>query len=170
MATLSGTTYPLSSSGSDEAANGHSFVHDNPSTSVQSVRTTYEASVIDGRVVVDGHVLAINSTLTLGSGNVLTRLAITTNNVGVTLLLGDMITTAIQTSLPPANHSSRLQLQSSLPQKASTGRMLNTPSPSSFAPKKANSGASSIRSARSKVLTSLFGLVALIARVLQFNM
>ena len=52
----------------------------------------------DGAVRVDGRVLTISTTLTLGSGYSITRVALTTNNAGQTVLLGDSIKSTSSTS------------------------------------------------------------------------
>jgi hypothetical protein len=50
------------------------------------------------KLLVNGHTLAMNSTITLGSGSVITRVALATDTAGRTVLLGDSITRAPGTS------------------------------------------------------------------------
>lgn len=91
-------------------------------------------SVVHGNVIVDGHTLDTGTTLTLGSRSVLTAVALTTNQIGQTVLLGNITAAKSYSSERPSHSRSILPIVPSnmpsptdLPAPAST----NSPTPGS---------------------------------------
>ena len=96
----SGTTYSLLSSGHGLVINAHTVpISTSSAAASQDVGGLTVASLDNGRVLVDGHTLGMSSTLTLGSGSVITRVALTTNRAGQTVVLDDSNTKASVRSL-----------------------------------------------------------------------
>ena len=88
-----------------------------PTTGVTSnLQDIPEVSVTDGHVLVQGHTLDMNETVTLGSGSVVTRVALKTNGEGETIFYGDTITTSPHaksvTTIAPIMPSGTLQAPS----------------------------------------------------------
>ena len=92
-ATVSGTTYSIPSSTAALVVNGHTFpIADASRASAPGHESLPGVTLANGHVLFNGQTLQIHSTATFGSGLVVTRLALTTNSVGQTFLLGDSIT------------------------------------------------------------------------------
>ena len=107
---ISSTTYSLAPAATAVVVNGRtSALHHTDQVHAGSASTSPEvhSQVVHGlsmqtksgtRVLVDGHTLAMDTTMTLGSGSVITRVALATDTAGRTVLLGDLITKAPGTS------------------------------------------------------------------------
>ena len=112
---ISSTTYSLAPAATAVVVNGRtSALHhtDQADTTTvhaesASISSTVHSQVVHGvslqtksgsRVLVNGHTLAMHTTMTLGSGSVITRVALATDTAGRTVLLGDLITKAPGTS------------------------------------------------------------------------
>ena len=120
---FSGTTYSLLQSGGAIIVNSQTIPI--PKVSAKAVGTSHdlqEISMKGSKVLYEGHTLAFTSTLTLGSGNVVTRLALGTNSVGQTVLLGDSVTLSRSNGLSryavPSSSSDQTVVVPKIPSKS----------------------------------------------------
>ena len=105
---FSGTTYSLLPSATALVIDSTTIaVPQASSSSLNHPNGGPQVSLKSDEVVYEGKTLAMTSTLTLGSGSVITRLALGTNTNGQTILLGDTLT------LSPSNGLSRFAIPSS---------------------------------------------------------
>lgn len=99
-ATVSGTTYALLSSEAGLLINGETTeVPSSPQSKPGQPDDGLKVSKKSGKIVFEGKTLGMTSTLTVGSGTVITRLALGTNSMGQTILLGDSITLSTSDNL-----------------------------------------------------------------------
>lgn len=105
---VSGTAYSLLSPASALLVNDKTIpIPGVPSNAPTHTDHNPKISARSSEVLFQGKTLAMTSTLTLGSGSVITRLALGTDSDGHTLLLGDTLT------LAPTNGLSRFAIPSS---------------------------------------------------------
>ena len=96
---FSGTTYSALSSGTGIVINGQTIrTTMKPTDNIQVVHGLTLETAGGSKVMVDGHTLAMSATLTLGSGSVFTRVALTTDKDGNTFVMGYTATTPTVTS------------------------------------------------------------------------
>jgi hypothetical protein len=86
------TTYSLVQDGQAIVVNGDTLPMPGATGAAVQVVGSMTMLVTKDHVLFDGNTLAATSTLTVGSGSVVTRLALTTDSAGSTFVLGDSIT------------------------------------------------------------------------------
>lgn len=104
---LSTSGVPLRNSPTRIASSG---VNENSTTTSTVSQESVSVSVISGNVVVDGQTLSTGTTLTLGSGSVLTAVALTTNQVGQTILFGNVTAVRPHSSERPSHSGSNFPI------------------------------------------------------------
>lgn len=91
--TLSGKVYSLLPSATALVVDGRtSVIASDVSEIPKAAQQLPSVSVMSGNVLINGHTLTMSSTLTLGSGRVVTKVALKTNSMGQTVLIGDSTT------------------------------------------------------------------------------
>ena len=159
---VSETTYSALRSHFGIGVNGQNIPLTTGSTAAwQDINGLTVAPVNSGGVAVDGYTLDMSTTLTLGSGQHITRVALSTNNLGQTILLGDSITTLSSASVGPSTHVSRVLQVSSFSGQISILRSARKTagSPTSHAPTKESLGVQNGRTSWWSITLSIVLLI-----------